>query len=471
MKYYYMYLHELEELINIIDEITYPIPPCVFTEETIMDFIEYAFELFNEYMVENPTAISEPDFEETMLEDVKEIYTTIFENHIIDDEDIEEDIDDLLKHSWNLFSITSCTQRSFDESLSIDLLTNENDNNNEKDAHYDLIENQINILRSMPQPVQRTNEWYSFRHNLITASNAYKAFESQAMQNQLIYEKCQPLKQVSVSEDETTNKMVNVNTTLHWGQKYEPVSVMLYEELHNTQVEDFGCISHPTHKFLGASPDGIVVDKQSSRYGHMLEIKNIVNRPITGIPKKEYWVQMQLQMEVCNLDKCDFLETKFTEYVDENAFYTDTTADRKGIIVYFNTKENTPYYVYKPLHIIENTDIDHWVEEQISTYEKKGFIWIKCIYWKLEQLSCVLVLRNHQWFQDNIKQLEKIWNTILEERVTGYEHRAPKKKYKQETTITQFLSQGCLLKFNTEIVQNVENVENVQNVENIQIIN
>ena len=96
--------------------------------------------------------------------------------------------------------------------------------------------------------------------------------------------------------------MVNTNTTLHWGQKYEPVSILLYETMYDTQIEDFGCIQHPLHTFLGASPDGINVDSSSERYGRMLEIKNIVNREINGIPKKEYWIQMQQQMEQGHID-------------------------------------------------------------------------------------------------------------------------------------------------------------------------
>ena len=120
----------------------------------------------------------------------------------------------------------------------------------------------INYLKSKPQPSQRTKEWYEFRHKLITASNAYKAFESPATQNQLIYEKCQPLKAFEEDEDATDNKeikIVNTNSALHWGQKYEPLSVMIYEHMHNSQVEDFGCIQHRDYKFLGASPDGIVI--------------------------------------------------------------------------------------------------------------------------------------------------------------------------------------------------------------------
>ena len=42
-----------------------------------------------------------------------------------------------------------------------------------------IIEEKIQCLREIPQPLQRTPEWYKFRWNLITASNAWKAFESQ----------------------------------------------------------------------------------------------------------------------------------------------------------------------------------------------------------------------------------------------------------------------------------------------------
>jgi len=182
-------------------------------------------------------------------------------------------------------------------------------------------------LRKKPQPVQRTPEWYTFRHNLITASNAYKVFETQSSINQIIYEKCQPLKLDLFKNDEIQKTMVNVNTTLHWGQKYEPLSVLIYEDMYKTTIEDFGCIEHETYKFIGASPDGINIDPKSDRYGRMLEIKNIVNREITGIPKKEYWIQMQIQMEVWDLDECDFLETKFVEYPDSNSFFHELEND------------------------------------------------------------------------------------------------------------------------------------------------
>jgi len=240
---------------------------------------------------------------------------------------------------------------------------------------------------------------------------------------------------------------------------------MIYEKKFNTKVEDFGCIQHPNYSFVGASPDGINILETGDRFGRMLEIKNIVNREINGIPKKEYWTQMQLQMEVCDLDECDFLETKFIEYpnatefiddrfIDEETGDTDLTLSKdgkmKGIILHFHAKEGKPFYSYKPLDIVNNDDIQHWEESELEKYESEpyNYTFLKFIYWKLEILSCVLVLRNKEWFKNNISQLEKVWKTIEEERITGYEHRAPAKKQKKEQQPKPFVnsSEPCFLK-------------------------
>jgi Na+/H+ antiporter NhaB len=62
-------------------------------------------------------------------------------------------------------------------------------------------------------------------------------------------------------------------------------------------------------------------------------------------------------------------------------------------------------------------------------------IWIKNNYWKLEQVSCILVLRNKQWFGTNIQAIEDLWKIVLEERVTGFSHRAPKQRPAKQSTI------------------------------------
>ena len=58
--------------------------------------------------------------------------------------------------------------------------------------------------------------------------------------------------------------------------------------------------------------------------------------------------------------------------------------------------------------------------------------WINNIYWRLDELSCILVTRNSSWFNSVIHQMETLWQTVLTERVSGYDHRAPKKRIKHE---------------------------------------
>jgi putative phage-type endonuclease len=458
-------LEDLEELEDITDKLVFEDEPSIFTEEYAVELVETALYLMDEYMEQHPHAISEPNFHEILLEEIKDIFYVQMEDHIDDldiGDDIEDDMNELLEDAFNIFITTFHPDKS---NNSKDKLIESNKLNDEE---LSIIEKKIQILRDIPQPIQRTPEWYQFRWNLITASNAWKAFETQSSINQLIYEKCQPLKTFEENGDD--EKMVNTNTAMHWGQKFEPLSVMIYEHMYNSKVEDFGCIQHPTYTFLGASPDGIIIESKTGRYGRMLEIKNPVSREITGIPKKEYWVQMQLQMEVCDLDECDFLETKFVEYPDYDSYRSDsaiahdlngvefksyvTTADDsyKGTIIYFHTKERKPFYLYQPLNLYLEEDISKWEEENIEKYESElfNYTFLKFIYWKLDKLSCVLVLRNKDWFKNNIGQLEKVWKTIETERVTGFEHRAPVKKQKKET-LKPFVEkepQGCLLKFN-----------------------
>ena len=177
---------------------------------------------------------------------------------------------------------------------------------------------------------------------------------------------------------------------------------------------------------------------------------------------------MQLQMETCDLDECDFLETKFTEYENEQAFNADgiflnsAKGYLKGVMLYFSDQDNCPKYVYKPLTMNEE-EFAKWEQETIELYEgEKNMVWIKNNYWKLEQVSCILVLRNKQWFGTNIQAIEDLWKIVLEERVTGFSHRAPKQRQAKQSTIqvnkiTNYINPFILTKIdiNTDVNANV----------------
>jgi hypothetical protein len=222
---------------------------------------------------------------------------------------------------------------------------------------------------------------------------------------------------------------------------------MVYEYRNKTRLGEFGCIQHDNYPFIGASPDGINVDPASPIYGRMVEIKNIFNREITGSPKEEYWIQTQIQMEVCDLDECDFVETRFKEYECEAEYLADTngvsgytsSGNEKGRILWFQTAPALTQqgYVSQPIQLYEYAPIGvttgdeeyaEWEAAVFAKHECARNIWVRTIYWYLDEYSCVLVHRNRLWFSEAVKVLERVWATIEEERETGYEHRAPKKK-------------------------------------------
>ena len=278
-----------------------------FNKEEILELIENIIYLINNQLQNDPLSIMYANFDLNLYNHIESILYIQLENiKKINVEIFKEEIKNLISISYYLFYTNIIPKRSYSKTF-IRIKPN-----------LSILKNKISYLQNLVQPEQRTDEWYKFRHNTLTASNIWKCFISQATQNQLIYEKCLPL---NLNQFNKLN--ISINSPLHWGQKYEPISTLYYENLYKTKIGDFGCIKHSEVSYIAASPDGINILETSPLYGRMLEIKNIVNREINGIPKLEYWVQMQLQMETCNLNECDFLETKFIEYEDEEAFNLD----------------------------------------------------------------------------------------------------------------------------------------------------
>jgi YqaJ-like viral recombinase domain len=321
--------------------------------------------------------------------------------------------------------------------------TDEGDDDGAAVAHTDAImeiRDRIARLQAMPQPPQRTQAWYEFRHTLLTATDIGKLLSSDtpANRNAVIYKKCKPLDGAAM-EDEIRIGRVNTQSPMHWGQRYEPVTLMLYEQRYRTHVGEFGCLRHATIACIGASPDGINIDPANpSRYGRLVEIKNVVSRPITGNPLTAYWIQAQIQMEVCDLDKCDFVETEFKEYatweeVINNCPDAHATLPR-GIILWFTEGGDgggggggAPIYRYMPLHIpLTEEAIRAWIQDQEN--QMRPHTLYRIIGWWLQTFSCVVIPRNRAWFAASLPQIQETWSLIEQERVSGYDHRTPKRR-------------------------------------------
>jgi len=395
-------LHDLYDELKVEDDFT--------NTSYHEDFLETIDIFIDEYVNSHIMEYKEKDFEDIVKEAV---YSQILEVYNEQINYLDLSLDDTVDECVYLYFTKNNCPRSYDDSIVVSKPINS------------IITKQLTTIKNKYQPDQRTNDWYHFRWDGLTASNLWKIFDTQASLNSLIYSKCVPI-------DIKKYQSVNIDSAFHNGHKYEPLSLMIYEEIYDTKVSEYGCITHDNYEFLKASPDGINTKRGNPRYGRLVEVKNPVSRKLTGIPKKDYWIQMQHQMEVCDLNECDFLETIFKSYDNEDLFMKDgsftTTADgkRKGIMIrYFDNKE--PIYEYAPLNISKQ-DFDVWYNETME--KNKNLTWIENIYWYLEDISIILVTRNRKWYNKALPKMIETWNTIVKERKEGYEHRKPNKREK-----------------------------------------
>ena len=254
----------------------------------------------------------------------------------------------------------------------------------------------VKILLKKPQSSQKSDLWHQQRKNSIGASELASVFNKNPFcsYNKYLLKKS--------GYETITNNNINIHC-LH-GIKYEEIAQKIYCNRNKVKLYEFGSIEHEKYKWIRASPDGI------SDKGIMLEIKVPLVRKIYGIPPIYYWYQIQHQLNVCNLNKCDFLECKIEEYKSWHEYKQDFNNNlEKGIIIeYVNKNELDPWkkisWIY-PKNIkmsLEDTYI--WISKikyELSQDKNKQFS--RIIPWKLIQYSCFRVYRNYDWWNNNFK--------------------------------------------------------------------
>lgn len=298
-------------------------------------------------------------------------------------------------------------------------------------------------LRKIVLPEQRSEGWFKMRESVISASDGGTAvgMNKHEAQYNLILKK-------------TVGSTFKSNKFCYHGKKFEEIATMIYQYRMNVTVDEFGLMAHPTISFLGASPDGICNQYKldgihKSKYvGRMLEIKCPLSRKIQkegpiidNICPVYYWVQVQLQLECCDLDECDFWQCDIHEYDSRDAFIEDTNPKEpfrsklndfeKGVLIQLlpkkrmNDIENGKYadvvyedavFIYPPKIEMTPFDCDLWVTQTLTSLhynsKYKDYYFDKIIYWKLNDSFNVTILRDKKWFAENLPILENMWRMI-----------------------------------------------------------
>ena len=268
----------------------------------------------------------------------------------------------------------------------------------------------LDRLKRLELPEQRSAEWYEMRKEKLTASALADALDKGHFQSrdELILSKIE-------------EKPFEPNPITEWGVKYEDIAIVFYEELYNVKVLDFGLIPHPEFDAFGASPDGICDDTGNDKYlGRMVEIKCPPKRKFTKTVPPHYLMQVQGQLEVCDLDECDFFQVKIEEYEDyedycKDIFEIDGVLQDgrthlnypKGVIITCKEGEKLSY-TYSKINQ-SNQTLEEWVEGHKETMENIHEI----KWWKITRYECTFVQRDKGWWYDIMDQILLFYKDLL----------------------------------------------------------
>lgn len=283
---------------------------------------------------------------------------------------------------------------------------------------------QVAALNAQPQMVQRSEEWFLARKTRITASeissvmdvNPYKS--KRAMWREKV---------AVLRGDPDKDKKKSFST--EWGVKYEPVvQTIVRKRFPYTQetLFEYGMVCHPTIPYIGASPDGILFN------GCMIEIKCTTTRELKEFEVVPYYyAQLQTQMECCQLEEVEFIESKFVEYRNMTDFLIDVytpehqriardaagsigartwylrtcEGKRKGLIA-----ERQGVYEYYGDTVSDDVcdDLDairEWVRARADA---------RVTFWKCEVMLCKRVKKNPEYVANMLRVAGEFWASVVD---------------------------------------------------------
>lgn len=261
----------------------------------------------------------------------------------------------------------------------------------------------IHEILNRPQVAQRTEEWYKEGLTQLTGSQFSQIFAAPRTRGLLVLQKAG-----LIDVEKRSNRLcceTDYMSAFDWGIRFEPVVRTIYSAITGTVVTDVGRLYHGTLKNLAASPDGLVVDGAAERLGRLVEYKAPVTRKLIQKIPSEYAMQMQIQMEVADIDMCDYCEMKFySGYRDKmRTPYAGPPPHYRGYVGLVLKDGAMDRYAYSPLN--PAADWDDWgLEENERVAEK--------IEWVLEDYYIHPVARDKAWFASVMPVIDAFWADV-----------------------------------------------------------
>jgi hypothetical protein len=273
------------------------------------------------------------------------------------------------------------------------------------------LESKLLKIFGKKQIEQRSLQWYDDMKTMLTASEFSKLFDSERTRGNLVISKVNPEKR----ENQKAKPTISLYP-MDWGIRFEPIVKKYLEHLWNCEIYDCGRLKHDTYELLGASPDGIIINTDSEHYGRLLEIKCPYSRKIGGTVPFDYWVQMQIQLEVTNLLECEYVEVEILSGNSKNI-----NPDLSG-----NSLEKGTMYLLEK----EGNYIYSYSNDEKDKYILDNYNLIESIDYSIVKVHNVIVKRDSEWYKTTLSHQEKFWNDVEKARKNDFVVAEP--KYKKE---------------------------------------
>ena len=260
----------------------------------------------------------------------------------------------------------------------------------------------LDDLINRKQTEQRTPEWYAQMSTILSASELGNLFASPRTRAKLVIAKTEPYQPrnnpLAVHSDHMS--------AFDWGIRFEPVVKQIYEYKYGVIIKELGRLHHPIDPRCTASPDGLIYKcPENKRTGRLIEIKCPVTREIDGVVPKDYYAQMQMQMQVTGCNKCDYVEAQFSSKYNNNpikygpGLYNGYIA----LVRYEEMKgDQEYYYIYSPVN-----QEDGWTPEI-----NEGEEIVEIIPWSLLQLGEQIVQKNEDWWSGIQPTINDFWRDV-----------------------------------------------------------
>lgn len=263
----------------------------------------------------------------------------------------------------------------------------------------------VNRIKTLPQIEQRTQAWYENYRSVLTASEFSSLFSSAKKRRDCILSKAfpPPIEEKSFRLACPTSEL----SAIGWGIRFETVVKQILEFKDHSVVYESGRLIHPTNPRLAASPDGIIESSpHKHQVGRLVEIKCPYSRAIGGEIPFEYWIQMQIQMEVCDLDECEYIEVEIHS-VRPGKEYVDLSGNKIKGLMYVckqTVEEDQPFdykYVYGEIG-----------SSKLPESVPQGYSIVETVPWSMTKWHRKVIHRDREWFEATKPWQDTFWSDV-----------------------------------------------------------